>query len=101
MLKTNKLLFRDLIRNLLDKVGPQIPICKQIKHAPLNTFWKLTNLYPSYFTIPFCIIDEINNIYIAFVLSYPKYYYIIWGRRSHEHVIVGFTTTCTVSAYHH
>jgi len=23
------------------------------------------------------------------------------GRRGHDHIVVGFTTTCAISAYHH
>jgi hypothetical protein len=24
-----------------------------------------------------------------------------WGRRVRDHMVVGFTTTCAISAYHH
>ena len=25
----------------------------------------------------------------------------VWGRRGRDRMVVGFTTTCTISAYHH
>jgi len=24
-----------------------------------------------------------------------------WGRRGHDHMVVGFTTACAIRAYHH
>jgi hypothetical protein len=24
-----------------------------------------------------------------------------WGRHGHDHMVVGFTATCAISAYHH
>jgi hypothetical protein len=44
--------------------------------------------------------------YIHLKLYIPVYPYVIKqklyrGRRGHDHMEVGFTTTCVISAYHH
>ena len=31
----------------------------------------------------------------------PKKNMYIWGRRARDRMVVGFTTTCLISAYHH
>jgi hypothetical protein len=28
-------------------------------------------------------------------------FHFIWGRHGHDRMVVGFTTTCAISAYHH
>jgi len=34
-------------------------------------------------------------------VSYTSFQLIHWGRYDHDYVVVGFNTTCTISAYHH
>jgi len=48
------------------------------------------------------------NIYAIFAAKYMplivmlhKLTYLHWGRRGHDRMVVGFTTTCVISAYHH
>ena len=39
--------------------------------------------------------------YLHFYLITIKKKITIGGRRSHDRLVVGFTTTCVISAYHH
>ena len=48
-------------------------------------------LIRNYIFIKYKIINEINHIYTC----------INGGRRGRDRIIVGFTTTCAISAYHH
>ena len=34
-------------------------------------------------------------------VSYTSFQLIHWGRCDRDYVVVGFTTTCAISAYHH
>jgi hypothetical protein len=29
------------------------------------------------------------------------YAFVSWGHRGHDHIVIGFTTTCALSTYHH
>ena len=43
-----------------------------------------------------------DNILFAFLIpEATDIYYGTRGRRGRDRMVVGFTTTCTISAYHH
>ena len=44
--------------------------------------------------------DFLNLLPCIFVISF-LYYMYTGGHRGHDHMVVGFTTICAISAYHH
>jgi hypothetical protein len=73
----------------------------------LQFFWDHPNQNPT--TIRsrprrplFYLINSRYNIYDRFttITCFPKIFSIS-GRRGHDRMVVGFTTTCAISAYHH
>ena len=40
-------------------------------------------------------------LFCSFVTKYKKAVYIVKGSHGHNHMIVGFTATYAISAYHH
>jgi hypothetical protein len=34
-------------------------------------------------------------------MIYCVHFILIWGRRGHDRMVVGITTACAISAYHH
>jgi hypothetical protein len=39
-----------------------------------------------------------DNLLIMIKVTSPMQ---LWGHRGHDRMVVGFTTTCAISAYHH
>ena len=46
---------------------------------------------------------RLDNHFIVLSVHFPavSIQIIQGGRRGHDHMVVGFTTTCAISAYHH
>jgi hypothetical protein len=58
-------------------------------------FFKLFNCMSSHFLVPFCFV--LDSCFIYFVCIYLCK--LVRGR--HDRMVVGFTTTYAISAYHH
>ena len=46
-------------------------------------------------------IFEINKRIHFTDLCLLRYVWMHWGRRGHDRMVVGFTTTCAIITYHH
>ena len=44
---------------------------------------------------------KILTMYYQYRVVVTIYMYIYWGLHGHDRMVVAFTTTCAISAYHH
>ena len=44
---------------------------------------------------------RIGCAFTRYQTKYFQVYLIQWGRHGHDYLVIGFTTTCAFSAYHH
>jgi len=44
---------------------------------------------------------DINTINTTYDIKTNYMFFLVWGRRGRDHMIVGLTTTYAISAYHH
>ena len=52
-------------------------------------------------TCSFMYFEKCFELTISFNISYGHNIIYIRGRRGRDRMVVGFTTTCAISAYHH